>query len=90
MLDENRKKLIEEIAYKNWQIRTREKDERGEDNPLCGYGCKETDFMKAGKIVSIFEEDVEYDKDDVQDYLDLFGDILENYFTKDYLSTYVH
>ena len=90
-MDEIQKmELIEKIAYKNWQIRTREKDERDEDNPLFGYGCAETDFIKAEKIVLTFEKEIEYDKDDVQDYLDLFGDILENYFTKDYLSTYVY
>ena len=79
MLDENqRKELVEKIAYKNWQIRTKE----DEDNPLLGYGSKETDYIIAEKVVSTFEDDYH---NDVQDYLDLYGDILENYFTKDYL-----
>ena len=68
-----------------WQMRSKEKDECGEDNPLFGYGSKETDYLYANKVVSAFEN--EY-RGDVQNYLDLFGDILENYFTKDYLSTY--
>ena len=83
MLNEiQRKELTEKIAYKNWQIRTKE----DEDNPLLGYGSKETDYTMAVKIVSAFEEDK---KDNIEDYFDLYGDILKNYFTKDYLSTYV-
>ena len=85
MLNESqRKELTEKIAYKNWEIRTKE----DEDNPLLGYGSKETDYIMAKKIVSVFEDDFP-ENDNIQDYLDLFGDILKNYFTKDYLSIYV-
>ena len=82
--DSQRKELTEKIAYKNWEIRTKE----DEDNPLLGYGSKETDYIMAVKIVSAFEDDFD-DSDNIQDYLDLFGDIIKNYFTKDYLSIYV-
>ena len=85
MLNESqRKELTEKIAYKNWEIRTKE----DEDNPLLGYGSKETDYIMAKKVVSVFEDDFP-ENDNIQDYLDLFGDILKNYFTKDYLSIYV-
>ena len=84
MLNESqRKELIEKIAYKNWQIRTKE----DEDNPLLGYGSKETDYIMAVKVVDTFEDNV-LKKDNIEDYLDLYGDILENYFAKDYLSIY--
>jgi len=55
---------------------------------LLGYGSKETDYIMAKKVVSVFEDDFP-ENDNIQDYLDLFGDILKNYFTKDYLSIYV-
>jgi len=88
MLDESKRRelLIEKIAYKNWELRTIQKDE--DENPLIGYGSPETDYSKAVKIVSAFEDGNE-DKETIKDYLDLYQDILENYFTKDYLSTYV-
>ena len=88
MLSEKRKELTEKIAYKNWQLRSNEKDEQGDDNPLFGHGSEETDIINATKIITAFEDEFNNDSN-IQDYLDLFGDILENYFNKDYLYTYV-
>jgi hypothetical protein len=85
MYEHQRKELIEKIAYKIWQIRTQNE----EDNPLLGYGSKDTDYSTAKKIVSIFQGDILEDAENIKDHLSLFQDILENYFTKDYLSTYV-
>lgn len=87
--EEKRKELAGKIAYKNWQLRARPVDEQGEDNPLFGYGSEETDYNKAVKIVAIFEGEVQEDRENIQDYIDLFSDILEIYYEKDYISTYV-
>ena len=91
MLDESkRKELTEKIAYKIWQIRTKPDEDEDNFNPLLGSGSADTDFITATKIISVFENNIRTNKEDIQDYLDLFQDILENYFNKDYLLNYVY
>ena len=63
----NRQKILDKIAYRVYEIRTKDPD----NNPLIGYGDSERDYGYACRLIERLLTH-KLDEDDV----DLFSDIL--------------